>query len=102
MNSILLTASAYDLFSVIAVLILFFIVAIVFLIFFMRVLGRVSMMFVKENRYDVFEIGALRKLANKVGIDLSEEFSRIDIEGGRTFRSKIEEKMYKELFEEEE
>lgn len=86
----------------VSTLILVFVFALIFLVFAMIVLRYFRSILNKEDRYNIFEIGALRKVAEKVGIDLNYEKKLIDIENGRTFRRRLEEKMIKDIFEKDE
>jgi len=56
----------------------------------------------KDEKYNLFEMAALRKTAENAGIDLSTETRLQSIENGRTFRRRLEEKLIKDTFEEEE
>ena len=55
----------------------------------------------KDEKYDLFEMAALRKTAENVGINLSHEKRLQDVENGKTFRKRLEEKLVKDMFQEE-
>lgn len=55
----------------------------------------------KDEKYNLFEMAALRKTAENAGIDLSTETRLQSIENGRTFRRRLEEKLIKDTFEAE-
>lgn len=58
--------------------------------------------FNKDEKYNLFEMAALRKTAENAGIDLSTEARLQSIENGRTFRRRLEEKIVKDVLDESE
>ena len=55
----------------------------------------------KDERYNLFEMGALRKVAEKVGIDTTYEKKLLELQNGKTFRRQLEEKIMKDTFKKE-
>ena len=81
--------------SLLLALVVFLIVLTIFIVVMKWIRNLVS----KEEHYCFTEIGALRKVANSLGIDINYEKKLLELQDGRTFRRKLEERIIADTFD---
>lgn len=85
----------------IVVLLIVLVFLLIMLAFFFTIFRWMRSYVNKDERYNLFEIGALRKTADKVGINLAYEKKLLELQNGKTFRRQLEEKIMKDTFKKE-
>lgn len=87
--------------NAIIVLLVALVFLLIILVFFSVIFRWIRSFASKDERYNLFEIGALRKTADKAGIDLAYEKKLMELQNGKTFRRQLEEKIMKDTFKKE-
>ena len=88
--------------NALAIILIALVIVVIILAFFGLFIRWFSSYINKDERYNLVEVGALRQIAEKIGIDMNYEKKLIDIQNGRTFRRRLEEKIIEDIFGNEE
>jgi len=88
--------------SAVGIILIVMVFCILALVFFSVLIRWLRSSMNKDEHYNLFEMGALRKVAEKAGIDMTYEKKLMDIQNGKTFRRRLEEKVIEDIFGKEE
>ena len=108
MNGLVLTASTSavekssmmgDMVVALTFFIVMFLFVIIILGIFVALKKRFDLDYSKDEKYALIEIGALKLFAKDKNIDLQKEKVLYDAEGSKSFRRKIEDKVFKDFLD---
>lgn len=105
MNMLMTTEVGKEMFYMansLVLLLLTLVICVIMIAFFSLLIRWLRSSFNKDERYNLVEIGALRQVAEKIGIDMNYEKKLLEIQNGKTFRRRLEEKIMQDIFDKKE